>query len=308
MYNTCLSEPENQPDGWFSFDLRTEQVWDGFCLLTLLEDHALRHAVLTLPHDGQQKDRFTDAMAARNLRIQQAGQEEYGHVCKKCVRVWMDDDGTPNRKSSSSGESIFTDEFTEKCSVLVIDGITIGHPCCGILHCTVPLANNRHRYCLEHDGHHHICAVDGCFQPVAASLMAEDPPRMTCDILEHATLEKKHKQRGTAFFQLRGKLQRANVSNPVDSEAAELTAEEVEEMELTDEKDEQSSCPSKPDTGIRKIRALFGRRRTHNEQIMVRPCGMIVARQTFFGSETTPQTVVSGPFFHSCCAGIDFYC
>jgi hypothetical protein len=41
VYNTCLSEPENQPDGWFSFDLRTEQVWDGFCLLTLLEDHAL---------------------------------------------------------------------------------------------------------------------------------------------------------------------------------------------------------------------------------------------------------------------------
>jgi hypothetical protein len=113
---------------------------------------------------------------------------------------------------------------------------------------------------------------------------------MTCEIPEHAALEKRHKQRGTAFFQLRGKLQRANVANPVDSEAAVLTAEEVEEMEVTDKSCDP--CPSKPDTGIRKIRAMFGRRRTHNEQIMVRPCGMIVARQTFFGSETTPQTVV----------------
>lgn len=124
---------------------------------------------------------------------------------------------------------------------------------------------------------------------------------MTCDIPEHAALETRHRQRGTAFFQLRGKLQRANVANPVDSEAVTLTAEEVEEMDLTDAEADQSSCPNKPDTGIRKIRALFGRRRTHNEQIMVRPCGMIVARQTFFGSETTPQTVVSGCCFS--CAG-----
>jgi hypothetical protein len=137
VYNTCLSEPENQPDGWFSFDLRTEQVWDGFCLLALLEDYALRHAVLTLPHDGHQKGRFTDAMAARNLRIQQAGQEEYAHVCKKCVRVWVDDDGTPNRKSPSSGEAIFTDDDSQRsvaCLLLTasqLDTLAVGH-------CTAP--------------------------------------------------------------------------------------------------------------------------------------------------------------------------
>jgi hypothetical protein len=94
VYNTSLSdpdilldssEPDSQPDGWFSMDLRTEQVWDGFCLLSLLEDYALRNAALTLPHDGQQKDRFTETMRACNLRIQQAGQEEYAHACKKCV-------------------------------------------------------------------------------------------------------------------------------------------------------------------------------------------------------------------------------
>jgi hypothetical protein len=114
---------------------------------------------------------------------------------------------------------------------------------------------------------------------------------MTCEEPDHAALERRHKQRGTAFFQLRGKLQRVGVALPVDSDAAQPTAEEVEETEI--QEDGGASCPTKPETGNRKIRALFGRRRTHNEQIMVRPCGVIVARQTFFGSETTPQTVVS---------------
>jgi hypothetical protein len=99
VYNTCLSQPENQPDVWqFGFELRTEQVWDGFCLLSLLEDHAQRRTVLIVPDDGAQKDRFTDAMKSRNLRMQQAGQEEYAHACSKCVRVWEGADGQPCRK------------------------------------------------------------------------------------------------------------------------------------------------------------------------------------------------------------------
>ena len=98
VYNTCLLQPENQPDNWFSFDLRPEQVWDSFCLLSLLEDHARQHTVLTLPHDGEQKYRFTKAMKARNIRIEQAGQEEYGHVCKKCQRVWEPKEGKPGGK------------------------------------------------------------------------------------------------------------------------------------------------------------------------------------------------------------------
>lgn len=181
---------------------------------------------------------------------------------------------------------------SEKCSVLVIDGITIGHPCCGILHCSTPLANQQHRYCPGHNGYHYICAVEGCTEAVATHDPGE-PARMTCNDMNHAALEKRHKQRGTAFFQLRGKLQRATVAHPVDSDAAQPTVEEVEELELEDDENGGAACPNKPDTGNRKITALFGRRRTHNEQIMVRPCGIIVARQTFFGSETTPQTVVS---------------
>ncbi len=52
------------------------------------------------------------------------------------------------------------------------------------------------------------------------------------------------------------------------------------------------ACTEKPAEGNRRLRALFGRRRSHNEQLIVRPCGIIVARETFFGSETTPQVIV----------------
>jgi hypothetical protein len=90
------------PEKWFSADLRPEQVWDGFCLLSLLEDHDKQKSALIIPHSGLQKDRFTDAMKARNVRIQQAGQEEYAHACKKCVRIWPSEDGTPTRMPSCS--------------------------------------------------------------------------------------------------------------------------------------------------------------------------------------------------------------
>lgn len=176
--------------------------------------------------------------------------------------------------------------------MLVINGITIGHPCCGILHCSTPLTNQQHCYCPGHDGYHYICAVEGCTEAVAT----HDPgelARMTCNDMNHATLEKRHKQQGTAFFQLCGKLQRATVAHPVDLDAAQPTVEEIKKLELDDDKNSGSACLNKPDTGNCKITALFGQHQMHNEQIMVCPCGIIVAWQTFYGSETTPQTVVS---------------
>jgi hypothetical protein len=44
-------------EGWqFGSTLTTENVWDGFVLLALLEDHNKRHVLLQLPHTGKQKD------------------------------------------------------------------------------------------------------------------------------------------------------------------------------------------------------------------------------------------------------------
>jgi len=43
------------------------------------------------------------------------------------------------------------------------------------------------------------------------------------------------------------------------------------------------------DLGNRKIN---GRRRTHNEQTLVRPCGVICARATFYGAEAVSNVLV----------------
>ena len=52
-------------------------------------------------------------------------------------------------------------------------------------------------------------------------------------------------------------------------------------------------CDTKSVTGNRKVKAQFGRRRTHNEQLLVRPCGVIFARATFFGAEAVSNVLVS---------------
>ncbi|KAJ6562697.1 hypothetical protein DFH09DRAFT_1478636 [Mycena vulgaris] len=176
-------------------------------------------------------------------------------------------------------QSVRFTEAMQKLHVIVIDGITIGRPCCGVHNCPEALANNRHRFCPGHDYRHHICTVEVCEEAV-------EPEFLTCGEATHRQLETNHKKRNKALFQLRGRLQRANVSHPNDAFEAEVTADQVEEITIP------STCETDKDPqGNRKLRALFGRRRTHNEQIFVRPCRMIVAHATFYGAESVSQTV-----------------
>ncbi|KAG2131405.1 uncharacterized protein EDB93DRAFT_1255512 [Suillus bovinus] len=46
-----------------------------------------------------------------------------------------------------------------------------------------------------------------------------------------------------------------------------------------------------PAVSSHKLRAQFGRRRMHNEQLIVAPCGMILARETFYGAEGVGSVV-----------------
>lgn len=162
--------------------------------------------------------------------------------------------------------------FSDKVDVVVVDGITIGHPCCGVLHCDTALASNRHRFCPNHAHRNRVCAVEGC--EIVADFQAG---YMTCEDPNHRLLETNHKKRDKAMFQLRTRVARPGVSNPENAFEAEVTAEAFEELEVPSTSD-TAPCPaSKNPSGNRKIRALFGRRKTHNQQIIVRPCGIIVA-------------------------------
>jgi len=171
--------------------------------------------------------------------------------------------------------------------VIVTDGITIGHPCCGVAHCDKPLDNSKERFCEGHKNQENICSIIGCNKRTM-------PNSLTCPIPKHCAMEKQRSASNKGFFTLRHRLTRQKVSHPEDSfnaEPQEMHDDYIDEVQL-DDSEEDPACQEKDEDGKRRLRARFGRRRSHNEQIMVRPCGIIVSRTTFFGSETTPQTIV----------------
>ncbi|KAG1896398.1 uncharacterized protein F5891DRAFT_912767, partial [Suillus fuscotomentosus] len=80
-------------DHWqFGNALTTEQVWDCFMLLALLDDHQQCNESLVVPHDGDQKNRFMGAMYARNTWIVLQGQDELPHTCLGCMRIFKSPD------------------------------------------------------------------------------------------------------------------------------------------------------------------------------------------------------------------------
>jgi len=79
-------------------------------------------------------------------------------------------------------------------------------------------------------------------------------------------MEKLHRTRKSAMFQLKNRLQRAQVAHPNDAMPTDVPLEDQ------DGDEEQvlefvPHCPDKPDEGNQKVKAQFGRKRTHNEQI-----------------------------------------
>lgn len=227
-------------------------------ILALLEDHQSQSKTLVVPHTGAQKDRFTDALRARNLRFRLHGQPELRHHCKKCLRVYQD------------GKKVW---------VVAIDGVTVSHPCCAVHNCKVPLENNRHHYCPQDAHRNTICAVVGCDSPIMTD-------SHMCSAPAHQEVERVHRERGQARFQLKEHLQRALVAHPNDAIAEEGT-------DLTDEIEDFEIGSSEKSVKKERIRAQLGRRRTHNKQIIVAPCGMIIARETFYGAEGVGSVIVS---------------
>ncbi|KAF8219141.1 hypothetical protein L208DRAFT_1342983 [Tricholoma matsutake] len=64
LYNLSLSDTVPPSDWAFGFLVTTEQVWDAFVTLALLEDHQTQSKTLVVPHTGAQKDCFTDVLCA----------------------------------------------------------------------------------------------------------------------------------------------------------------------------------------------------------------------------------------------------
>ncbi|KAG2099283.1 uncharacterized protein F5147DRAFT_582715 [Suillus discolor] len=265
LYNLCLSHGKQTPaDFKVKFELSVEHVWDGYVITSLLEDCERRMNTLVAPHTGEQRDRFTEAMIARNRHIQLYGYEQVRrHYCNRCTSMYKDEQGV----------------VTHKVSAVVVDGVTVGHPCCAVYNCHTPLSNNHHHFCHLHSGQNDKCVIIGCDLPIVRG-------RRTCSTLEHRQVEDTHELRGQSRFQLQERLARARTTIATNTS---LTDDPPDEEEYEFNENTRRALPatssSQDRPGRKKFRAVFGRRRTHNEQLIVAPCGMIIARRTFFGAE-----------------------
>ncbi|KAJ6461813.1 hypothetical protein C8R45DRAFT_1179095 [Mycena sanguinolenta] len=294
IYNTSISKDALHPylpSDWLSFQMDVDDVFNSFFLNALLLDHNERNVIFELRHDApSQAERLRPALEARNVRMAGPGQEGWNHVCSLCCYMYQDEEGRWLFLRSP-----------------VTDGLTMGHYCCNIGDCQGRLRSVKDAFCFDHQSLKNQCCVTTC--DTAAELGFR-----TCELAEHREMELYHYQRGKAMFQLRGRLQRVKGFTPASSFPAPIPdlsttsrlSNSQDETEATggdllpispddlpsasvgdDDDDEETEyiCDGKSPQGNRVLRARFGRRRTHNEQLCVWSCGVVAGRATFFGSE-----------------------
>ena len=89
IYNTNSAESKWKPTDWqFSLEVTSDEVYDAFTVLSLLEECQLQNSTLVVPHGGLARDRFTEAINTRNNRYRLSSQPELFHHCKKCTRYY----------------------------------------------------------------------------------------------------------------------------------------------------------------------------------------------------------------------------
>ncbi|KAJ7037282.1 hypothetical protein C8F04DRAFT_1257200 [Mycena alexandri] len=269
IYNTSISKHVLEPlmpTDWLSLQMDVDNVYNSFFLHALLLDHHERDAIFELEHNApSQAERLRPALEARNIRMAGPGQEEWNHFCDLCCYIYQDE----NERWVSLRSNI-------------TDGTTMGHYSCTALK--------------------KQCCVTTCTTAAQVGFR-------TCGLTDHRNTELYHYQRGKAMFQLKARLQRAKGSTPSSAfppaevsvpspsrlPAAQretsasgsdlLPASDGEDFADGDDEETEYVCDEKSSQGNRTIRAFFGRRSTHNEQLSCYSCGIVAGRATFFGSE-----------------------
>ena len=179
-----------------------------------------------------------------------------------------------------------------KVSVIVINGVSVSHPCCGIANCKTPLENNQHCFCPEHSHSNNICSIVNCLNPVI-------PGRKSCTLADHQRVENIHNQHGQSRFQLKEQYECSQLAHPNDAIREQVTSiSEIidDDHEQVFEMTRDGPVPLTANLAAQnlnpQIRAQFGRHQTHNEQLFVAPCGMIIARETFYHAEALYSVIV----------------
>ncbi|KAJ7238239.1 hypothetical protein C8J57DRAFT_1087014, partial [Mycena rebaudengoi] len=131
----------------------------------------------------------------------------------------------------------------------VHDGVTVHHVCCSVHNCTESLLSQRDHFCYSHRDLIKVCCVHGCD-------LNSEPGFRTCGLQSHRDFQAQADLLNTAMFQLHSRLRNA-----------------------------VPTAPSAAATSLAPVKGRTSRSWTHNEQLFVRCCGVILSRATFFGAE-----------------------
>lgn len=161
-------------------------------------------------------------------------------------------------------ESLIDFHISDTISAAVTDGVTVGHPCCNERDCKIPLDKVTDEYCGLHQNLGAECCIQTCVNPCQVGYR-------TCHMEAHRKEERRRAERGRRKPKMsKGK----NMSGVAVGDAGE-GAEGAESVETTTLNEGRSV-----------VKGVFSRRWTHNEQLMVRPCGIVIGRATFFSAES----------------------
>lgn len=143
----------------------------------------------------------------------------------------------------------------------------MGHPCCNEHECKQPLRKVFDEFCPSHQFLGSLCCIDSCSLP-------REPGFRTCATSKHRLEEKRRMSLATS-----GSYRRR--PGAVSSRRT---------YQKDSDNTESSGSARRSSKGVRGV---FSRRWTHNEQLMVRPCGIIIGRATFYAAESVSGVHVS---------------
>jgi hypothetical protein len=147
----------------------------------------------------------------------------------------------------------------------------MGHACCSVQDCTISLADQQDWFCTIHEDLKLKCCIHACSMPA-------EPRHLTCTHPSHRAFERS-KEVNPALFTLRRRMDRAGLSEiPI---AGTLPGNSA----ILPSPPSSASAPSRSISAVSQLKGRTSRRWTHNEQLFVRPCEVLVSRATFFGSE-----------------------
>ncbi|KAA1128364.1 hypothetical protein PGTUg99_014488 [Puccinia graminis f. sp. tritici] len=280
LYNSTFmgdhTPPLFTPQQLFAPRMSVEVCEDGMDIDTLIFNYTSRGEVLKVPSSGLDRVRYNEA--------------------KKQCSSWIAAEGTAHKNHSCVVRAVVTDGLTIghwRCSASAAQleklAQEAGHPAPDGP-CRRTLDTVRNRYCSFHQPFlEGICQAQPCIQPAL-------PNKKTCGLQSHLDAAKKFGTRVNSNFQLHSILNRPgsnlNLDPTVHLEDGSGEIEDFDSLQQADESDRAEESRRSGEEGASK-KPTLSRARTHNDQLAVAPCGVILARQTMFNSESPSAVKVN---------------